>query len=59
MTAAGCARNRPDTQRNGEHACTSGAAEMPCPQRNPSDLDRPSRLPIGTHIEFDKEGWRH
>jgi hypothetical protein len=24
-----------------------------------SDLVHPPRLPAGTHIEFDKKGWRH
>ena len=51
--------NHPDTPWDGEHACTCGAAGMPCPQCNPSDLDHPPRPPAGTHIEFDEKGWRH
>jgi len=44
---------------DGDHACGCGAAGMPCVRCNPSDLDNPPRLPAGTHVEFDKEGWRH
>jgi hypothetical protein len=38
---------------------TCGAAGMPCPKCNPSDLEHPPRPPAGSRIEFDKEGWRH
>jgi ATP dependent DNA ligase C terminal region len=41
------------------HAWIFGAAGMPCPQCNPSDLKHPPRPPAGTHIEVDKKGWRH
>ena len=41
------------------HARYCSAAGMPCPNCNPSDLVHPPRLPAGTHIEFDKKGWRH
>jgi hypothetical protein len=51
--------DHPDAPWDGTHACTCGAAGMPCPQCNPSDLGRPPRPPAGTHIEFDKKGWRH
>ena len=51
--------NHPDAPWDGEQACICGGAGMPCPQCNPSDLSHPPRPPAGTHIEFDKDGWRH
>jgi hypothetical protein len=46
--------DHPDAPWDGKHACTCGAAGMPCPQCNPSDVSHPPRPPAGTHIEFDK-----
>jgi hypothetical protein len=35
--------DHPDTPWDGDHACSCGAAGMPCPRCNPSDLDHPPR----------------
>jgi hypothetical protein len=51
--------DHPDAPWDGEHACICGAAGMHCPKCKPSDLSHPPRPPAGTHIEFDKKGWRH
>jgi hypothetical protein len=51
--------DHPDAPWDGLHACICGAAGMPCPKCNPSDLDNPPRPPTGTRVNFDKDGWRH
>ena len=50
--------DHPEAPWDGARACVCGAAGMPCPKCNPSDLG--SAAAAGRqHIEFDKKGWRH
>ena len=39
--------NHPDQPFAGPHACRCGGAGMPCPKCNPSNQDKPPRLPKG------------
>jgi hypothetical protein len=51
--------SHPERPWEGDRACGCGAAGAPCPICNPSDGEKPPRMPSGFKVAVDKKGWRH
>ncbi len=50
--------NHPEKAWGGGYGCCGGAG-TPCKECNESDRDNPPRMPEGSIIICDKDGWRH